>query len=71
MEHTYTRPLSDEELRRHLDANDTVVFKDAPVRWQEIERQVERLGFGERFIVSSTKGKHGRACKIRPVTPSV
>ncbi len=66
-EHVYMRPLTDDELRRHLDANDTVLFKDASVRWHEIERQVERLGFGERFVVSSSQGNRGRTCKIRPV----
>ncbi len=64
--HTYTRLLSEEELRRHLEARDTVILRDCPVRWQELEREVERLGFGDLFVVSSTKGERGQTCKIRP-----
>jgi hypothetical protein len=36
------------------------------MRWQELERQVEQLGFGDLFFVSATKGKRGEYCKIDP-----
>ncbi len=48
----YTRPLEDEELRAHLERRETIVFKGLGREWQHIERQVERLGFGEVYIVS-------------------
>jgi hypothetical protein len=32
---------------------------------QEIERQVERLGFGEGYIVSATRGPNSDRAKIR------
>ncbi len=48
----YTRPLVDEEMRAHLERRDSLVFKGLGGEWQHIERQVERLGFGESYIVS-------------------
>ena len=56
MKHTYERLLSDDELRSHLERGDTVLFKGTPKAWQEIERQVERLGFGDEYAVSRTRG---------------
>ena len=56
MKHTYDRPLSDAELRPHLERGDTVVFKGIPKAWHEIERQVERVGFGDDYAVSRTRG---------------
>jgi hypothetical protein len=66
MEHTYNRLLTDDELRQHLEAKDTIIFAGWPFRWQELERQVERLGFGELFLVSALRGKRGDSCKIGP-----
>lgn len=51
-EQTYTRLLADAELRAHLEKRDTLIFQGLGREWQQIERQVERLGFGELFIVS-------------------
>ena len=48
----YTRPLNDQELRSHLEHGDTITFSAALKDWQEIERQVERLGFGSDYTVS-------------------
>jgi hypothetical protein len=52
MKHIYTRPLGDEELRSHLERGDTITFTDVVKEWQDIERQVERLGFGDNYAVS-------------------
>ena len=55
MKCVYTRLLRDEELRPHLERRDTLVFKGTANAWQEIERQVERLGFGDAYAVSRTR----------------
>lgn len=70
MKHTYDRLLSDEELRPHLDRGDTLLFKALPKAWQQIERQVERLGFGDDYAVSRTS-KTGPAGEqhVTRVTP--
>jgi len=52
MKHVYARALCDEELRTHLERGDTITFTDAVKDWQDIERQVERLGFGDSYAVS-------------------
>ncbi len=54
MKHTYDRLLSDDELRPHLERGDTLVFTATAKAWQQIERQVERLGFGDDYAVSRT-----------------
>ena len=56
MKYVYDRLLSDEELRPHLERGDNVVFSGIAKAWQEIERQVERIGFGDNYAVSRTKG---------------
>ena len=64
MKYVYDRLLSDDELRPHLERGDSVVFSGIAKAWQEIERQVERLGFGDIYAVSLTKG----AARERDVT---
>jgi hypothetical protein len=68
MDYTYNRPLSEDELLGHLRSHDDdrIVLRVPGLRWQEIERQVERLGYGDLFLVSSTKGCHGECCRIDP-----
>jgi len=66
MQFNYNRELSESELREHLRAHDRVVLRTPGVQWHDIERQVEQLGFGEEFLVSATKGKHGECCRIGP-----
>ncbi len=70
MKHTYDRLLSDDELRPHLERGDTVLFKGIPKAWPDIERQVERLGFGDDYAVSRTS-KTGPAGEqhVTRVTP--
>jgi len=50
----YTRLLNDQEMTAHLEKEDTLLFKGLGREWQPIERQVERLGFGDRYVVSQT-----------------
>ena len=73
MKCVYTRLLGDEELRPHLERRDTVVFKGTANAWQEIERQVERLGFGDAYVVSRTSkaGATGEEdfTRVSPVHP--
>ncbi len=55
MKHVYTRLLSDDELRPHLERGDSVAFTGLAKAWQEIESQVERLGFGTHYAVSRAR----------------
>ena len=65
-----TKALPDEELRRLLRAGETIIFKGAEVRWQQVERQVEDLGFGEAFCVSFAKGPNeDGVTKVSPIRP--
>jgi hypothetical protein len=66
MQVTYKRSLTDQELVQHLLAQDHVVLKVPGLRWQEVERQVERLGFGESFVVAETRSSRGQSCRIAP-----
>jgi hypothetical protein len=56
---TYTRLLEDHELRAHLENRDVIVFKDLGRAWQDVEKQVERLSFGEDYVVSQRGAKPG------------
>lgn len=60
----YTRPLDEGELLAHLRAREEIIFRLPGLRWQEIEHELERLGFGDLYVVSATKGPHGESCKI-------
>jgi hypothetical protein len=53
MKRTHTQSLTDSELRAELQERDIIFFVGEQLGWQEIERQVERLGFGELYIVSA------------------
>jgi hypothetical protein len=64
MKRTHTRVLTDDELRPQLEARDTISFVGRPVTFQEIERQVERLGFGDLYIVSTTQKPPSDVAKI-------
>ncbi len=55
----YTRPLEDDEMRTLLEKRETIVFRGLGREWQQIERQVERLGFGESYIVSQRGSRDG------------
>jgi hypothetical protein len=57
--------MTDEELRQQLEARDTIFFVGGDVNLQKVERQVERLGFGELYIVSATQRPQTGATKIK------
>ncbi len=65
MTHRHNRPLSDEELRSELESRHVVYILDQQLRLPEIERQVERLGFGETYIVSATLRPNAALSSIR------
>jgi len=58
--------LPDDQMRAQLRDGATLVFKGLE-KWQAVERQVERLGFGEVYLVSQTSGRHGELTKVRPL----
>jgi hypothetical protein len=60
-------PMTDAELQRQLEARDTIFFVGGDVSLQKIERQVERLGFGELYTVSATQGRLTGGAKIKLV----
>src|SRR5262245_25409154 len=64
--YSYDRRPSPAEFLRHLRAYDRLVINLRGIKWQEVEREIERLGFGDQFLVSAIKGKHGERCKIEP-----
>ena len=59
--------LSDEQMRAHLKNGSTLIFKGLEHEWQAIERQVERLGFGETYLVTQISGPHGGFTKVKPI----
>ena len=65
-ETVYTRPLNDQEMSTHLENQDTLLFKGMGREWQQIERQVERLGFGDRYAVSQLSGRQS-VTKVSPL----
>jgi hypothetical protein len=62
----YTRLLSDPEMSTHLEKRDGLLFKGLGEEWQTIERQVERLGFGDAYVVSQRGLREGHT-KVTPV----
>ena len=66
MQYTYTRALSETELLQHLRSQDELLLRAPGLRWQEVERQIERLGFGDRFFVSALTSARGDFCKVTP-----
>jgi hypothetical protein len=67
---TLQRRLSDSEFRQQLESRNTVFFIGGCVELQEVERQVERLGFEELYIVSAVKGRRSPAVTVgvKPVS---
>jgi len=58
-------PLTDVELRQQLEAGDTISFVGGEISLQKIERQVDRLGFGDVYIVSAMQGRQNTATRIQ------
>jgi len=65
MKRIHIRVLSDEELRPELKAGDSIFFLGRRPKLLAIEQQVDRLGFGELYIVSMTQGPNADRVKIR------
>ena len=65
MVRTCSMPITDAALRQQLEARDTIFFIGTDMSLQKIERQVERLGFGDLYIVSATQSRQKAATKIR------
>ena len=62
----YTRRLNDQEMSTHLEKHDTLLFRGLECEWQQIEKQVERLGFGDRYVVSQIRGRRS-STKVSPL----
>jgi hypothetical protein len=60
---TFASPGTDREA--------IVVFSGREIRWQEIERQVERLGFGDLYIVSATHGNKPQNPIVGRIDPNL
>jgi hypothetical protein len=48
-----------------LEAGETLSFVGEEISFQTIERQVERLGFGDLYIVSAMQGRQAVAPRIQ------
>jgi hypothetical protein len=59
--------LPDDQMRACLETGATLVFDGLGKEWQAVERQVERLGFGDTCFVFRAKGRHGDLTKVTPV----
>jgi hypothetical protein len=64
---TFSYILSDDQMRAQLESGATLQFQGLESDWQTVERQVERLGFGQRYFVSRTSGPHGGLTRVTPV----
>jgi len=58
--------LSDYEMREQLKRGETFCFMFG-AKWQEIEQQIERLGFGDDYFVTQIKARRGKLTKVGPV----
>ena len=72
MVRTCRMPMTDSDLRPELEARHTLFFVGDAVNWQTVERQVERLGFGELYIVSAARAAQTGTTRIhvKPVAPA-
>jgi hypothetical protein len=66
--HKFSSILPDARMRLLLEQGNTLVFEGLARNWQEVEKQVERLGFGEEYLVLSAKGTRGGLTKVIPAS---
>jgi len=59
--------LPDDQMGAYLEADTSLVFAGLAKHWQDLERQVERLGFGEKYFVSQAKSVRGGVTRVTPV----
>ena len=64
MKRIFSQPLTDQELLSVLEVRETIFFMGRTIKWQEVERQVERLGFGDLYIVSCTQRPDATESKV-------
>ncbi len=64
MKAIHTRLLADDELRLQLEARESIACSGQKIEWHDIERQVERLGFRDLYVVSATNGSLARGSRI-------
>ena len=66
MTRTFIMPIADGDLQQRLREHDTLFFVGQPhERQEEIQEQVQRLGFGNLYIVSAVRWPHSDAATIR------
>ena len=66
MTHTFIMPVPDDELRQHLKARETLFFVgQAHGLKDQLQQQLERLGFGSSYSVSATSWLNSDAATIR------
>jgi hypothetical protein len=65
-EKTFDSILSDDQMRAQLERREVFFFKRPGPNWQLIERQIERLGFGEKYFVTCISAVRGELTKITP-----
>src|SRR4051812_21881245 len=65
MVRTCTMPLTDGELRPQLEAGETISFVGGEISLHKIESQVDRLGFGDLYIVSAMQGRQTEPTRIQ------
>jgi len=52
-------------MRVQLKRGETFLFTIS--KWQEIERQIERLGFEDSYLVTQVSTNRGKMTKVTPV----
>jgi hypothetical protein len=67
-ETSFDNLLSDEEMRSRLMGRETLFFRQLGSQWQEIEKQIDRLGFGESYFVTQLSARRGQFTKVTPVS---
>ena len=55
-------------MREQLKRGETFCFTFG-TKWQQIEQQIERLGFGEDYFVTQIKARRGKLTKVTPAAP--
>jgi hypothetical protein len=58
--------LSDDQMLAQLQRREAFSLKVS--KWQLIERQIERLGFGEFYIVTQVEAGHGKLTRVTPAS---
>jgi hypothetical protein len=56
-------------MRIYLEGGAVILFQGIGNDWQAVERQIERLGFGDFYVVTRTRGRRGNLTKVSPLRP--